>query len=198
MELIRISENKIKIMLNASDMNAYDLPTDGIDYCENNVRDAFRAVLKDAGRKAGMDFSDGRLSIQLYPSKSGGCEMFVTRTAARSKSEHGRVSEKESSTQCGNANEALHWERAEAFSFESLRWLLSICKRLKHIGFSGSSAAFRDDIGRYYLILDSPGQFRPQILECGNSEQAEAVRLYIGEHGNTICSRNAVELLGVL
>ena len=55
MELIRISKNKIKIMLDAGDMTAYDLPTEGIDYCENTVREAFRAVLKDAGRKTGMD-----------------------------------------------------------------------------------------------------------------------------------------------
>lgn len=206
MELIRISENKIKIMLSAVDMTAYDLPTEGFDYCESTVREAFRAVLKDAGRKTGMDFSDARLSIQLYPSKSGGCEMFVTRNnevplfsgADTSLSKEITKADIPSSLRKERRTEEMHprWDRSEAFGFESMQWLLSICKRLKKVGFSGSSAAFRDENGRCFLLIESPGTVRPLIIEYGTQESPEAVRLYISEHGSTICSRKAVETLG--
>lgn len=203
MELIRISENKIKIMLDACDMTAYDLPTDGLDYCEHTVREAFRAVLKDAGRKTGMDFSDSRLSIQLYPSKSGGCEMFVTRTGEKLDERTGRENGIESLTttvsstqsRCGDERKP-RWDRSEAFGFESLKWLLSVCKHLKRIGFSGNSAAFCDENGRCFLLIEAPASVRPLIVEYGTTESPEAVRLYISEHGSTLCRKHAVEILG--
>lgn len=205
MELIRISENKIKIMLNASDMTAYDLPSEGFDYCESTVREAFRAVLKDAGRKTGMDFSDSRLSIQLYPSKSGGCEMFVTRNgdstgfSAGVRSRGKTLSPERDILPDPEAEESHpRWERAEAFGFESMQWLLSVCKRLKRVGFSGNSAAFRDENGKCFLLIEAPGSVRSLIIEYGTPESPEAVRLYISEHGDTLCAREAVEILGEL
>ncbi len=201
MELIRISENKIKIMLSAGDMSAYDLPTEGLDYCEEAVREAFRAVLKDAGRRSGMDFSDSRLSIQLYPSRDGGCEMFVTRTGDRSEGdgteELGACRTAPLPQKDGGTEERKpRWDRAEAFGFESMNWLLSICRRLKRIGFSGNSAAFRDENGRCFLLIEVPTPLRSLITEYGTLESAAAVRLYISEHGKPICRRHAVEILG--
>ena len=202
MELIRISENKIKIMLSAVDMRAYDLPAGHLDYCEETVRDAFRAVLKDAGRKTGVDFSDGRLSIQLYPSKTGGCEMFVTRNEGGN-SESVRKKErtyprKGAPEEVRSVSQKPQWERAEAFAFESLRWLLSVCKRLHRIGYRGSSAAFRDESGRCFLVLESSEAVRPIVTEYGTAESASAVRLYISEHGRVLCTERAVETLGIL
>ena len=203
MELIRISKNKIKIMLDAGDMTAYDLPTEGIDYCESTVREAFRAVLKDAGRKTGMDFSDSRLSIQLYPSRGGGCEMFVTRTGDRPEPfGDPRLGSTEAPpapcplTEAKTDEKHPRWERSEAFGFDSMRWLLTVCKRLKRIGFSGSSAAFRDENGKCFLLIEAPASVRPLIIEYGTPESPDAVRLYISEHGNTICGMRAVEILG--
>ena len=200
MELIQISENKIKIMLNASDMRAYDLPAGGLDYCESTVREAFRAVLKDAGRKTGMDFSDGRLSIQLYPSKGGGCEMFVTRngdpTSHKPRLRSATTEQEVPSKHYAEETQLPRWERAEAFGFESMQWLLSVCRRLRRIGFSGKSAAFRDENGKCFLLVEASASIRPLIIEFGTPEPPEAVRLYISEHGTTLCAREAVETLG--
>ena len=202
MELIRISENKIKIMLNANDMSAYDLPSEGFDYCESTVREAFRAVLKDAGRKTGLDFTDGRLSIQLYPSKSGGCEMFVTRSTDGQKVGSKRRSPpdtpKEAELSPPRSAAEPSWERADAFAFESMRWLLSVCRRLLRVGFTGASAAYRDENGRCFLLLELPSAMRPLVIEYGTVESPSAVRLYISEHGRTVCPSRAVETLGVL
>ena len=201
MELIRISENKIKIMLDALDMDAYDLPTDGFDYCEKAMREAFRAVLRDAGRKTGVDFSDGRLSIQLYPSKTGGCEMFVTRAAdgnAFGGTKRKATMDISKGELPPDTEEVVSWEKAEAFGFESMRWLLSVCKRLYRVGFSGNSAAFRDENGKCFLLIEAPANVRPLIIEFGTPESPEAVRLYISEHGHAICEVGAVETLGIL
>ena len=200
MELIRINENKVKIMLNATDMDIYDLPSEGIDCCESTIRDAFRAVLRDVSRKSGMNFADGRLSIQFYPSKGGGCEMFVTihqaRTEQSPKKEKCREREPHAASTVNP--EEIRWDLSEAFSFESMQWLLSVSAQLRRVGFRGASAAFRDENGRCFLILDPCGAFRPLITEYGAEENPKAVRLYISEHGSPICLAGAIETLGAL
>ena len=200
MELIRINENKVKIMLNATDMDIYDLPSEGIDCCESTIRDAFRAVLRDVSRKCGMNFSDGRLSIQFYPSKGGGCEMFVTINQARSvqSSKKEKPMEQAHPATAVTHAEELRWNLSEAFAFDSMKWLLTICAQLKRIGYQGASAAFRDENNRCFLILESCGAFRPLITEYGTEENPKAVRLYISEHGSPICTTCAVETLGAL
>ena len=201
MELIRIGENKIKIMLSASDMSAYDLPSESFDYCDEAVREAFRAVLKDAGKKTGLDFSGGRLSIQLYPSKSGGCEMFVTKNSDGTRgARYKPISEgvPDPPDAHPNAEKDEIWEGAEVFGFDSMHRLLSACHALLCAGFCGKSAAFLDERKRCFLLLNPAGRLRPITAEYGKSESTDAVRLYISEHGREICHSDAVETLGAL
>ena len=95
-----------------------------------------------------------------------------------------------------SASGPVRWEYAEAFSFDSLDHLLSVCRALSECGFAHRSAAFFDERGRYYLFAEAPGIHRPMINEYGKGESARAVGLYITEHGQEICTSNAVELLG--
>ena len=165
------------------------------------LREAFRAVLKDAGKQTGVDFTEGRLSIQLYPSRSGGCEMFVTRSAAKEKRDKGRIPkehETERESFSLSASEEPRWERSECFLFETTEWLISVCRRLITAEFSGRSAAFRDERGRWFLLLENVTALRPLVTEYGTAEEAEALRLYICEHGRSICPVRAVETLGRL
>ena len=79
MELIRINENKLKIMLSEGDMKQYALDCASLDYDNTETRRAFWSILDEAKHQTGFDAASQRVFVQLYPSKEGGCEMFVTK-----------------------------------------------------------------------------------------------------------------------
>ena len=79
MEWIRISQNKLKIMLTAEDARHYELNCEEADYTDMVTRTAFREILTDVKREADFDASEDKVYIQMYPSKEGGCELFVTK-----------------------------------------------------------------------------------------------------------------------
>ena len=80
MELIVISENKFKIMLSAPDMRRYELNPEDMAETDDHTRRAFRHLLDDCG-EIGRDTRGERLLVQVYSSKEGGCEIFVTKIA---------------------------------------------------------------------------------------------------------------------
>ena len=56
MELIRINQHKLKIMLTESDMQIYEIP-ESYGGGDADIREALRAVLTEAGKRTGLDFS---------------------------------------------------------------------------------------------------------------------------------------------
>ena len=84
MELILISDKKLKVMLSASDMQKYELDNDTIDYDNTETRRAFWQILDEAKHKTGFDAASEKVFIQVYPSRGGGCEMYVTKLGALS------------------------------------------------------------------------------------------------------------------
>lgn len=78
MELIVISESKIKIMLTEPDMRHYHLNTSDMNCSDEHTQAAFRHIFADAHKEIGFDTEGKRLFVQLYTSAEGGCEIFVT------------------------------------------------------------------------------------------------------------------------
>ena len=83
MELILINSNKLKIMLTEADMIQYELDFNTINYDNIETRRAFWNILDEAKHRTGFDAASDRIFIQLYPSKEGGCEMYVTKVVPR-------------------------------------------------------------------------------------------------------------------
>ena len=205
MELILINSSKLKIMLSGDDMKKYDLDTDMIDYDTTATRRAFWSILDDAKCETGFNAADDRVFIQLYPSKKGGCEMYVTKL--------GTVS-KEGRTSGGDRKGDIHVipadrrdssrDRRGAYAFETMEALLCVCRRLLHLDFEGKSHAYRDDSGRFYLILHRHGYGYASldefsfINEYGTTENADRLMLYISEHAQCICESTAIATLGIL
>lgn len=81
MELILISNTKLKIMLNESDMQKYSIGSD-CDCAEASTRKAIRSLLECAKEQIGFNTSGEEIFVQLYTSRDGGCELFVTKCAA--------------------------------------------------------------------------------------------------------------------
>lgn len=77
MEAILISPDRIKIMMSGKDLENYSIK--GEDISDSVSGSVLRRILNDIGKKVGFESSCGRLHVQVYPLRGGGCEMFVTR-----------------------------------------------------------------------------------------------------------------------
>lgn len=201
MELIVINSSKLKIMLSGDDMKKYDLDTDLIDYDTTATRRAFWSILDDAKTETGFDAASDRLLIQLYPSKKGGCEMYVTKMgepvlAATAK---GNLQIIPTDTHYGGH------KHMEAYVFDGLEALLCVCRRLLALGYEGESHAYRDKRGQFFLLLCrySYGACTyldefSFILEYGRAENVGRIKLYITEYAECLRANDAVKQLGVL
>ena len=210
MELIKISNTRLKIMLTASDMSHFALD---IESFGTNGQDTYRAVrllLDELRDQIGFQGDERHLSVQFFPSREGGCEMFISNL-------NDRESEKgcDGDTMKPNHQNALSlglpkkqsncFLRDFAYRFETLDALLNVCQRLLSIGYICESSAFRDRSGHYYLFLSSlsssPFSIPDEIgfiVEYGCIENPTSARLYLREHGIPICKSEAILQLSVL
>ena len=198
MEWIRISNNKLKIMLTAEDAARYALCPDTADYADSITRNAFRAILTDMRGETGFDAADDKIYIQMYPSREGGCELFVTKMGIDLTPKRGG-----STTHKPKITKQTH-KRQLALSFAELEHLIGVCKRLKSKHFRGKSSVWLDKSHHYWLLLTDngdPSKTREDYrfaLEYGEIESHDVARMLFPEHGKEICQENAVTTLGKL
>lgn len=198
MELILISNSKLKIMLDEDDMRQYRLYSD-TDCAEPEARRAIRSILGRAKDEIGFNTDGEEVFVQLYTSRHGGCELFVTKN-----------------TPCERVRPSLPTETSEegvirskltrlAFSFESIGDLLSVCSFLNARGSTLESTAFADALGRCYLLLCGTGMSAYSrldrlsfIYEFGSRVEPDQLLIYAGEHCRVICASRAIESLAPL
>ena len=194
MELLLISENKIRISLTKEDLDGYSITCDKIDYDNTETRRVFWCLFDDVKQKTGFDAAESRIFIQIYPDKNGGCELYVSKINAPASDNIGDglaqvslISEK-----------AEHLSRQELYSFDGIEPLLSACRQLVALGYVGSSSAYADKRGRFYLLTEGDTKKTCFLTEYGLRHTSKSVRLYINEHCSSVCADKAVETLGTL
>ena len=216
MELIVISSNKLKIMLSADDMNKYALGAD-IDYADSKTRQAFRSILEEAREKTGFDAESEKIYIQLYPSKKGGCEVYITKIDDNADSDRSELPSKcpehktaykppeRSSGIIPAPKRHMQKDRTRAYSFSNCENMISVCRRLLTMGWKNHSSAFSAEDGRFFIVLRDKAfsEFSKYdrlafISEYGTPENYTLLSKYLCEHGNCICQSQAVEKLGIL
>lgn len=210
MEFILISENKIKVMLTPEDLDEFDIDADELDYSNTETKRMFWDILNRAKHCTGFDTDGQKVLVQLYPSRHGGCEMFVTKIGVL----HSPETESQTDCKCapiisekitlGGDGKVKHQNKKlyTAFKFSSLEAMLSACRALERVGYNDDSSAYITDNDSLYLILggiDTSG-YEPLdkysfISEYADSENHEAAKRYLGEHGKAICVKNAVQKL---
>ncbi len=187
MELILISNSKLKIMLSPDDMREHRLCCDSVDYNNTETRRAFWSILDEAKQQTGFDAASSRVYIQLYPSRSGGCELYVTKLLPDSDKRH--------SDKPSNGRELT-------FRFEGIDPLLRVCRRLSLTGFDGSASAYCDEELHSWLCLSGVDDHELDRLafigEFGEECDPSSSLAYIDEHGHCICPQEAIERLAVL
>ena len=200
MEWIRISSNKLKIMLTAEDARRYALNCESADYADRMTRTAFREILTDVRQQTGFDATEDKVYIQMYPSKEGGCELFVTKMGLLLEGDGDQGHPPDASlrhTASPNARREPSLVSV-ALVFERLEPLLLLCRRLRAEKRVRRSEAFRDDLGRWWLLLRATGKGLSYLAEYAAEQDADAARLFLGEHGRAVCESMAVETLGKL
>ena len=213
MEFILINENKIKVMLSASDLEDFEIEAKDLDYANTDTKRLFWDVLSRAKHSTGFDTDGQRVLVQLYPSRHGGCEMFVTKigllgtTNSCTENEGTKepiISEKITVKAKGEKNK-LTKKALLAYGFEKLELLISVCRNLCELGYNGESSAYLGENEKFYLFITEPDQKGylgldkySFINEFGTFENRDATKLYLSEHGRAICKRDAVSRLSKL
>ena len=182
-------------MLERQDHEEWDISADMLDYANPDAKRVFGDILKYAKQELGFDTSGRKVLLQLYPSRDGGCELFVTCVG---------MSESLDDTDAHNSDTQF----AKAYSFEKLDYLLTVCKHLLHLEVCQSSSAWFDDSGRWYLTVNEkehcedldllPLNRLSFISEYGEAESYKALSLYLCEYAHSVCEENAIEVLGTL
>lgn len=179
MELIKISNEKLKITLSPEDMEEYGIDCDAADYGRTETRRAFWHLLDEVKHRTGFDSASDRVYIQLYPSRDGGCEMFVTKLADRA--------EKASSEPCPATR--------YAYLFPDVASVTGACRALSARRGQLRASAYSAEDGSLLLLLD--GEPPAFLSEFGRAIDAHTAVLGIPEHF-TLLTDNAIGELAAL
>ena len=152
MEAIRISDTRLKIILDREERRRYAVPDRAM---VEDVRDFLRRILGEAEGRPFWEASAGTLSLTVYDSLDGGCEIFLTRLAAET-----------AATPC-----VALWDTEGLFR---------LCHRLHAMGYGGESRLYRFG-DRWYLRLEAWAS--PALLDDYGETVGEDVLGYIGEYG---------------
>lgn len=191
MELIRVSHSKLKVMLTPDDVERLHLDPETSE--NEDLHSAFRTLLREIKEDCGFDPDGKELSIQYFPSREGGCEMFIS-----------HLSEAEEETQAadGPPQKIAGFHKEYAFRFAEMEALLMACKRLFSMGYIGDSQAYIDEKSNCFLFLgvlsghpfEMPEELR-FLSEYGRQESVSDAKLYLSEYGKSICPSSAVQIL---
>ena len=207
MEMIRISDGKLKLMLTSSDMCHFKLDAETLGENAASTRRAFRRLLDEVRRRIDFEADELHISVQYFPSREGGCEMFISNLPPDDSETLAALSRALTPAPKAPARLPAHdsFRRDCAYRFERLDDLLAVCQRLHRIAFVCDSSAYRDEKGAYFLLLSvpsaSPFSFPDELdflVEYGSIQNSSALLLYIREHASPICLHSAIPTLAVL
>ncbi len=203
MELIRINDRKLKIMLTPSDMSHFEMNAERLGEDTEQMRRSFRMLMKEVRRKIAFELDDRRVSVQYFPSREGGCEMFVS-CSLQEDQKRTALTMVERLLPIKADEKKEIYQREILYRMQTIQDLLNACRRLKTTGFSGESRAWREECGQYLLFLRfqtrSPFALPDAmafLAEYGAACNVAQTKVYIPEHASPI-SEHAVEDLSAL
>ena len=203
MELIRISDRKLKIMLTATDMSHFEMDAERLGEDSEQMRRSFRLLMREVRRKISFDLDDRRISVQYFPSREGGCEMFVS-SLPQNDDKKRSVAPIPASGSPAKPLGTQRFHRESAYRMQEMNDLLRACDRLRAARFGGDSRAYRDDRGGYLLLVgvvsSSPFHLPEEVAflsEYGELCNLTQMKIYIREHASLI-SEHAMEDLASL
>ena len=205
MEFLPIGDDQLKITLSEDELLFYGLELSSLSYSSTQTRRGFWALLDDAKQATGFDAAATKVSVQIYASRQGGCEMYILAEPADRESvntDPDTLPVESGLTVCP----AIPRTFSPAIGrFNSLGDLLSACLALQNNGYPGESSAWK--VGnRYYLCLtgtvpvekkrkSASGMDATGVLWEFAAPAKEITPPYLTEYGIPLCPDNAVEKL---
>ncbi len=144
MEFLVVSANKLKIMLDKSEIEKFGLDKEEIDYSEPELRNSFWNILDIAEQQCGFHCKGEKILIQFYPAKFGG-EMFITKLGLLSKSAERSLAD--------SPRVAMLTSKVKIYKFDDL-WSIAMALHINRKYMPDKIRVFSRETGEYYLIFD--------------------------------------------
>lgn len=191
MELLLISDSKLKVMLTEEDMKKYDLHGEKIDYDNTETRRAFWEILDEAKHRTGFDAASDKVLIQLYPSRDGGCELFVTKL--------GLIPPLAERTIAKSNRVTMLAARRAVYRFSGLAELTAAARAVANVPSLRESDVYYGDDGHYYLVLEERTGKSSTVSEFSRISEygtplASTAAAYIAEHASRLTHGDAIPL----
>ncbi len=192
MEVLLINDTKLKIMLSREDCNSFGLDANKVEYDDPMCRRIFWEILDGAKKECGFDVSHDKVLIQLYPSKDGSCEVFVTKLGTISQSAYKSL-EKSDKVALLSTHRAL-------YKFNSLDDITFAVRAISDVVENALSEVYYADDGYYYLYISERGgsdgyvNKYAALSEFGDSVSINMIT-YLGEHAKCLVKDRAVQTL---
>lgn len=175
MEIVRIGEGKMKLILDCADVKKYGITEAALSSDTAARRRALARLLEDVGARTGADLTHARAFLEAFPDKTGGCEIFVRVEA------------------CADAGRTL-------YRFEDFPNLFSAARQMKDVCGEGCrSSLYSMGEGGYFLSVSLPllrgeGGLSPYsfLEEYGAREKDPLVTAYVREYGICLCHGEAI------
>lgn len=195
MEFLLVGESKIKIVLTEEERAIYGLDAPAPDISGPGARRSFWRILDMAKKDVGFDPSGDKILIQLYPIKTGGCEIFVTKLGILPESSARLVSK--------SNKVAMLSKKNSLYAFDDYEDLIKAARAVRAVSGDAlpqSDVFVSDD--RYFLSIEEYGKGGetlefPCILEFGNGLAAD-VFVYILEHAVRLTNGDGIERFSLL
>jgi negative regulator of genetic competence, sporulation and motility len=184
----------------------YELTCEKLDYENTETRKAIWSILDHAKHETGFDAAIGKIRIEVYPEKSGGCAIYITKLRKNDFLSCEPMKENNEKTT------ALPKTVMTVYEFEDTESLIRVCRFLAHRGYNAPSRAFFEHFPdgnlRYFLQITENQPSCPKktkylrenlfIEEFATRLTSEESAFYLSEHTIPICKENAVETLAAL
>ena len=180
MEFMKIGHDSLKITLSAKEAKMYDLE-EGSTLDSEEMKNTFTKLLLRAKKEIGYRYAGERVVAEIFSSKNGGCEIFLSYA----------------DDQAGEQRETKYKKTlSSVFMSERLEDVILLFKRIKDVGFRGKSSLYLDEINeRYYIILEDreikDGKYL-FVHEYARQQKSNSIA-YIEEHCKGIKEHKAVE-----
>ena len=201
-----IREDKLKVLLTPFDMMKYELTCEKLDYDNTETRKAIWSILDFAKQETGFDAAIGKIRIEVYPEKSGGCAIYITKLRSSDLPSHEPMNETIAKATPASGKTTV------VYQFKETDSLIRVCRFLSHRGYQDESRAFFETLEkgevRYFLeIRESASASLKKtrylkenlfIEEFGEKLESEESVFYLHERTFPICTDNAVQTLATL
>jgi len=171
MDIKLIHNEQLKITLLKTDMEELDVDYKNLDYKNPRVRSVLLTLFSGAVRQTGFKISGGKLLIEAFPAKEGGCVLYFTRLQ-NEKKKYRKTSIKK--PLC-------------IYKFNNSSDMQDALERISIYNTPLLEMYYKD--GCFYLTADNPAPFLKSLLrEFSDSEDEVKSNLFLEEYAKYIQS----------